>query len=215
MKNITSLSSDFLVIRGGRRLRGRVKVSGSKNASLPILIASLLTEEPCIVKRVPNLLDVKTTFELLNTLGAQVHFEEGKAFVHAQALNSYLAPDHIVRRMRASILVAGPLLARFGRAVVGMPGGCSIGARLIDQHLKVFEKGGAVINVKEGYLRMEVLKIKPVEHTFEVITVTGTENALMFLSRCPKRSVLRNVALEPEVMDLVEVLRKMGVEIEV
>jgi UDP-N-acetylglucosamine 1-carboxyvinyltransferase len=215
MKNITSLSSDFLVIRGGRPLRGRIKVSGSKNASLPILIASLLTEEPCIVKRVPNLLDVKTTFELLNTLGAQVHFEEGKAFVHAQALNSYLAPDHIVRRMRASILVAGPLLARFGRAVVGMPGGCSIGARLIDQHLKVFEKGGAVINVKEGYLHMEVQKIKPVEYTFEVITVTGTENALMFLSRCPKRSVLRNVALEPEVMDLVEVLRKMGVEIEV
>jgi UDP-N-acetylglucosamine enolpyruvyl transferase len=160
-------------------------------------------------------LDVKTTFELLNTLGAQVHFEEGKAVVYAHALNSYLAPDHIVRRMRASILVAGPLLARFGRAVVGMPGGCSIGARLIDQHLKVFEKGGAVINVKEGYLRMEVPKIRPVEHTFEVITVTGTENALMFLSRCPRRSVLRNIALEPEVMDLVEVLRKMGVEIEV
>ncbi len=215
MKSTTSSSSDFFVVRGGRRLRGRVKVSGSKNASLPILMASLLTREPCSVERVPNLLDVKTTFELLTVLGARVHFEGTRALVHAEGLHSYLAPDHIVRKMRASILVAGPLLARLGRAVVGMPGGCSIGARLIDQHLKVFEKGGVLISVREGYLHMEVQRIKPVEHTFEVITVTGTENALMFLSRCPRRSILRNVALEPEVMDLVEVLRKMGVEIEV
>ncbi len=107
----------------------------------------------------------------------------------------------------------GPLLARFGRAIVSMPGGCSIGVRSIDQHLKVFERAGANISVRHGYIDMEIKKINPVEYTFEVITVTGTENALMFLSSCEKRSVLRNIALEPEVIDLVEVLRKMGAEI--
>jgi len=215
MTNITSSNYDFFVVEGGKRLKGKVKISGSKNASLPILMSSLLTEEPVVVNNVPDLLDVRNTLELLEILGVDVSFQNGGVLLKARDLKGYLAPQHIVRKMRASILVSGPLLARFGRAIVGMPGGCSIGARLIDQHLKVFERGGASISVKNGYLHMEVKSIKPVEYTFEVITVTGTENALMFLSRCKKRSVLRNVALEPEVMDLVEVLRKMGVEIEV
>jgi len=214
MTNITLYSYDLFVVEGGKRLKGNVKISGSKNASLPILMSSLLTEEPIIVDNVPDLLDVRNTLELLEILGVDVSFENNRVYLKAKNLKNYLAPQHIVRRMRASILVSGPLLARFGRAIVGMPGGCSIGARLIDQHLKVFERGGTSISVKNGYLHMEVKNIKPVEYTFEVITVTGTENALMFLSRCHKRSVLRNVALEPEVMDLVEVLRKMGVEIE-
>ena len=215
MTNTTLLSSEFLLVEGGKRLKGKVKISGSKNASLPIMMATLLTKEPCTVRNVPKLLDVKNAIELLEITGVNVKFEDHNLFAEAKELKSYIAPDHLVRRMRASILIAGPLLARLGKAVVGMPGGCSIGARLIDQHLKVFEKGGASINIRNGYLHMEVKKIKPVEHTFEVITVTGTENALMFLSRCDKRSILRNVALEPEVMDLVEVLRKMGVDIEV
>jgi len=215
MTNTTLSDSDFFLIRGGGRLKGAVRVSGSKNASLPIMMATLLTEKPCVIRNVPTLLDVKNVIELLEILGADVKFENHTVCVETKNIRSYFAPDYVVRRMRASILVAGPLLARLGKAVVGMPGGCSIGARSIDQHLKVFEKGGTTINVKGGYIHMEVENIRPVEHTFEVITVTGTENALMFLSRCEKRSVLRNVALEPEVMDLVEVLRKLGVEIEV
>ncbi|WP_448583326.1 UDP-N-acetylglucosamine 1-carboxyvinyltransferase [Thermocrinis sp.] len=215
MTNTTLSGSDFLLVEGGKRLKGAVKISGSKNASLPIMMATLLTKEPCVVRNVPTLLDVKNAVELLELIGANVKFEDHNVFVEVKRLQNYVAPDYLVRRMRASILVAGPLLARLGKAVVGMPGGCSIGARLIDQHLKVFEKGGAFITVRNGYIHMEVEKIKPVEHTFEVITVTGTENALMFLSRCEKRSILRNTALEPEVIDLIEVLRKMGVDIEV
>ncbi|WP_448587729.1 UDP-N-acetylglucosamine 1-carboxyvinyltransferase [Thermocrinis sp.] len=215
MTSITSYDSEFFLIGGGKRLKGRVRISGSKNATLPIMMASLLTEERCLLSNVPNLLDVKTARELLEFMGADAKVEDGRVLIETRNLRGFVAPDHIVRKMRASILVAGPLLARFGKAVVGMPGGCSIGARLIDQHLKVFERGGANISIKNGYIHMEVEKVKPVEYTFDVITVTGTENALMFLSRCPKRSILRNVALEPEVMDLVEVLKKMGVEIEV
>lgn len=215
MKNTISYTSNSFLIEGGRPLRGKVRVSGSKNASLPILIASLLSSEVSIVENVPNLLDTATTFELLEELGAHVERREGEVVVDAGSVDNHVAPDSVVRRMRASVLVMGPLLSRFGRATVSMPGGCSIGVRSIDQHLKVFEKAGAHIEVKHGYINLELRKIKPVEYTFEVITVTGTENALMLLSGCEKRSVLRNIALEPEVMDLVEVMRKMGVEIHI
>ncbi|MCS6875945.1 MAG: UDP-N-acetylglucosamine 1-carboxyvinyltransferase [Aquificaceae bacterium] len=215
MKSITSYTSEAFVIQGGKPLKGRVKVSGSKNASLPIIMASLLPREVSIIENVPDLLDTLTAFELIKSLGASVDFQNGVATIDARYLRDYKAPDEMVRRMRASVLVMGPLLAKFGKAVVSMPGGCSIGVRSIDQHLKVFEKGGANIEVKHGYIHLQVDKIKPVEHTFEVITVTGTENALMFLSGCERRSLLRNIALEPEVMDLVDVLKKMGVEIEI
>ena len=215
MKSITSYTSEAFVIQGGKPLKGRVKVSGSKNASLPIIMASLLSREVSIIENVPDLLDTLTAFELIKSLGASVDFQNGVATIDASSLRDYRAPDEMVRRMRASVLVMGPLLAKFGKAVVSMPGGCSIGVRSIDQHLKVFEKGGANIEIKHGYIYLQVDKIKPVEHTFEVITVTGTENALMFLSGCERRSLLRNIALEPEVMDLVEVLKKMGVEIEI
>ncbi|WPM31911.1 UDP-N-acetylglucosamine 1-carboxyvinyltransferase [Hydrogenobacter sp. T-2] len=213
MISTTSYTSDYLVIEGGKPLKGKVNISGSKNASLPILIASILTKEPCQVENVPDLLDTRTTIELLRHLGAGVEFKEEKISIYPSSINLHTAPDEIVRRMRASVLVMGPLLARFGRAVVSMPGGCSIGVRSIDQHLKVFEKAGAHIRVRHGYIDMELKKVNPVEYTFEVITVTGTENALMLLSSCEKRSILRNIALEPEVMDLVEVLRKMGADI--
>ncbi len=215
MRSTISYTSDYLVIEGGKPLKGKVSISGSKNASLPILIASILTKEACRIENVPDLLDTKTTLELLQHLGAGVEFEKGKVNLYPGSINIYTAPDEVVRRMRASVLVMGPLLARFGRAIVSMPGGCSIGVRSIDQHLKVFERAGANISVRHGYIDMEIKKINPVEYTFEVITVTGTENALMFLSSCEKRSVLRNIALEPEVIDLVEVLRKMGAEIHI
>ncbi len=215
MRGTTLYTSDYLVIEGGRPLKGKVSISGSKNASLPILIASTLTKETCRIENVPDLLDTRTTLELLQHLGACVEFEKGKVNLYPGSINIYTAPDEVVRRMRASVLVMGPLLARFGRALVSMPGGCSIGVRSIDQHLKVFERAGANISVRHGYIDMEIKKINPIEYTFEVITVTGTENALMFLSSCEKRSVLRNIALEPEVIDLVEVLRKMGAEIHI
>lgn len=215
MKSTTSYTSEYLVIEGGKPLKGKVSISGSKNASLPILIASILTKDPCTLENVPDLLDTRTTIELLTHLGASVEFEKGRVFVDPSTIRTHEAPDEAVRRMRASVLVMGPLLARFGRALVSMPGGCSIGVRSIDQHLKVFERAGVSIQVKHGYIDMEVKKLKPVEYTFEVITVTGTENALMLLSSCEKRSVLRNIALEPEVMDLVEVLRKMGADVQI
>jgi len=215
MKSTTLYTSEAFLVEGGKPLRGKVKVSGSKNASLPVLMASILTDQTCEIENVPNLLDTKTTLELLQGLGAEASFRKGKVSVSAKYIKSYEAPDDMVRRMRASVLVMGPLLARFGKAVVSMPGGCSIGVRSIDQHLKVFERAGAHIEIKHGYIHLELKEIKPVEYTFEVITVTGTENALLFLSRLEKRSILRNIALEPEVMDLVEVLRKMGAEIEI
>ncbi len=215
MKNTTLYTSDYLLIEGGRPLKGKVHISGSKNAALPILMATLLTDKVCTVENVPELLDVKTTVELLKNFGCFVIKERGRVVVDASKVNNFYAPESLVRRMRASILSAGPLLARFGVAIVAMPGGCSIGVRSIDQHLKVFEKGGARISIKHGYIHLTVDKVRPVEHTFDVITVTGTENALMFLSRCPNRSILRNIAIEPEVMDLVNVLKKMGVEIEI
>ncbi|GBC89040.1 UDP-N-acetylglucosamine 1-carboxyvinyltransferase [bacterium HR13] len=215
MKSITSYTSDYLVIEGGHRLVGKVRISGSKNASLPIMMSSLLTDDVCYIEDVPDLLDVRNTIELLQVFNVDVSYNQGKLRLDASKIKSFIAPDYIVRRMRASVLAMGPLLGRFGKAVVAMPGGCSIGVRAIDQHLKVFERGGARINIKHGYVHLEVDKIKPVEYTFEVVTVTGTENALMFLSRCEKRSILRNIAIEPEVMDLVEVLRSMGVSIEI
>ncbi|MFN7064568.1 MAG: UDP-N-acetylglucosamine 1-carboxyvinyltransferase [Aquificaceae bacterium] len=215
MKSTISYTSDTFLVEGGRPLRGEVRVSGAKNASLPILMATILSEEPCTIENVPGLLDTRTALELLESLGAYVEFKEGVVRITSKGLRGYKAPDDVVRRMRASVLVMGPLLARLGRAVVSMPGGCSIGVRSIDQHLRVFERAGAHIEVRHGYINLELREIRPVEYTFEVITVTGTENALLLLSRCEKRSLLRNIALEPEVMDLVEVLRKMGAEIEI
>ncbi len=215
MRNTTLYTSECLFIEGGQRLKGSVRISGSKNASLPVMMSSLLTDQVCEIHEVPHLLDVESTIELLQVLGVDVSYDGGCVRIDPSKVNSFVAPDNIVRRMRASVLAMGPLLARFGRAVVAMPGGCSIGVRAIDQHIKVFEKGGTFVRVEHGYIHLEVERIKPVEYTFEVVTVTGTENALMFLSRCEKRSILRNIAVEPEVIDLVEVLKSMGVSIEI
>ncbi len=215
MTNTTSYTSDSFVVEGGNPLRGTVRISGAKNASLPILFATILTEETCTIEDVPDLIDIKNACELLRLLGAEGERAEGRVVIHPSGIKSYETPSHIVRRMRASILSMSPLLGRLRKAKVALPGGCSIGQRPIDQHLKFFSHAGAQVSVKDGFVYLEIEKKRPVEFRFDLITVTGTENALIYLSSVEGRSVLRNIALEPEVMDLAEVLKKMGANIEI
>ena len=213
MTNTISYTSEILRIEGGSRLSGRVRVSGSKNATLPIIFATILTTQPCRIKDAPDLLDVENALALLKLLGAEFHKEDNEILIDPSGIRKTSTPEDIVRKMRASILSMGPLLGRFRRAKVSLPGGCSIGARPIDQHLKFFERAGARVSVREGFVNLEVERKKPVEFSFDLITVTGTENALLYLASVEGESTLRNVALEPEVMDLVHVLKKMGAEI--
>lgn len=215
MMNTTSYSSDAFLIEGGATLRGKVRVSGAKNASLPIIFSTILTKETCVIEDVPDLLDVKNACELIHLLGAEGDRLNGRVLIDPSGIDRYETPESIVKKMRASVLSMGPLLARFGRARVALPGGCSIGARPIDQHLKFFVSAGAQVLVKDGYVSIEVERKKPAEFEFELVTVTGTENALLYLSGVEGRSILKNIALEPEVIDLVEVLRKMGANIEI
>ncbi|WP_032496766.1 UDP-N-acetylglucosamine 1-carboxyvinyltransferase [Hydrogenivirga sp. 128-5-R1-1] len=215
MMNTTSYSSDAFLIEGGATLKGRVRVSGAKNASLPIIFSTILTKETCVIEDVPDLLDVKNACELIHLLGAEGDRLNGRVLIDPSGIDRYETPESIVKKMRASVLSMGPLLARFGRARVALPGGCSIGARPIDQHLKFFVSAGAQVLVKDGYVNIEVERKKPAEFEFELVTVTGTENALLYLSGVEGRSILKNIALEPEVIDLVEVLRKMGASIEI
>jgi len=213
--NTTSYSSETFLIEGGAKLRGRIKVSGAKNASLPIIFSTILTKELCSIEDVPDLLDVKNACELIHLLGAEGERSKGRVIIDPSGIHSYETPESIVRKMRASVLSMGPLLARFKKARVALPGGCSIGARPIDQHLKFFMSAGAQVLVKDGYVSIEVDKKRPTEFEFELVTVTGTENALLYLSSVEGRSILKNIALEPEVIDLVEVLRKMGAAIDI
>ena len=213
MTNTTLSTCSVIKIEGGKPLKGKVRISGSKNSVLPLLFSTLLTSDTCLIEDSPDLLDVKNTVDLLEFLGAKVQ-KSGKALkVFPRDVHSFQTPIETVRKMRASVLSMGPLLARFQRAVVGLPGGCSIGKRPIDQHLKFFSKAGAKVEIKEGYIFLEVPYKKPVDFSFDIITVTGTENAMLYLSSVKGKSVLRNIALEPEVMDLARALRKMGVKI--
>jgi len=211
--NTTSYSSEIFVVEGGARLRGKVRVSGSKNSSLPIIFATLLTKEECLLEDVPDLLDVRNALELIKILGGEFSRDDNVLKISTEGVRSSETPESVVKKMRASVLSMGPLLARFRRARVALPGGCSIGARPIDQHLRFFISAGAQVMVKDGYVNLRIERKRPVEFKFDLITVTGTENALLYLASVEGRSVLRNIALEPEVMDLIEVLRKMGAEI--
>ena len=207
---------DSLIISGGRRLEGVLTAAGSKNAALPILAATLLTQGTCVLKRVPVLRDISTMLTLLSSLGANVTRGEGGVVeVQAESVEHLTAPYDLVKTMRASILVLGPLLARYGKAEVSFPGGCSIGSRPVDLLFRALEAMGASVTVKGGYIvAVAPSGLSGADFTFSTVTVGGTENAVMAAALARGRTILRNVAREPEIVDLVRFLRAMGAEIE-
>ncbi|MCL5260920.1 MAG: UDP-N-acetylglucosamine 1-carboxyvinyltransferase [Gammaproteobacteria bacterium] len=206
---------DKLVITGGNALTGEVRISGAKNAALPILIATLLIDEPVKIYNVPHLHDVTTTMELLGRMGVDLLVHEGMSIeVNSSTIKNFFAPYDLVKTMRASVLVLGPLLGRYGKAKVSFPGGCAIGARPIDQHLKGMEALGATITITEGYIQAEVSgRLKGAEIITDMVTVTGTENILMAAVLAEGITVIKNAAREPEVVDLANFLNQMGAKI--
>ncbi|HLR87704.1 MAG TPA: UDP-N-acetylglucosamine 1-carboxyvinyltransferase [Wenzhouxiangella sp.] len=201
-------------IVGGRPLQGQVEISGAKNAVLPILMASLLTGEPCRLHGVPHLRDVTTTIELLAQMGVGVALDDRMTVeLDAGAMDSDIAPYNLVRTMRASILVLGPLLARRGAAQVSLPGGCAIGARPVDLHLKGLTALGADIRVESGYIQARAKRLKGAHIVLDMATVTGTENLMMAATLARGTTVIENAAQEPEVVDLAECLNSMGARI--
>jgi UDP-N-acetylglucosamine 1-carboxyvinyltransferase len=208
---------DKLLIRGGRRLEGVVTISGAKNAALPELCAALLSAEPVTLGNVPRLHDVSTAIKLLRNMGVVVERSEAHADVvrlDAGVVAAREAPYELVKTMRASILVLGPLLARFGEARVSLPGGCAIGSRPVDQHIKGLQAMGAEISVEHGYIVAKAARLKGARITTEMVTVTGTENLLMAATLAEGETVLENAAQEPEIPDLAEMLIGMGARIE-
>ena len=204
---------DTLVIEGGTPLKGTIDVSGSKNAALPILFASILLEEPVTLTNVPNLRDIHTTLKLLSILGCPAEYEAGTVRIRPCTLSPE-APYELVKTMRASVLCLGPLLARIGQARVALPGGCAIGARPVDQHLKGLEKMGASFELEEGYIIGRCKKLSGAHITFDMPTVGGTENLLMAAALAEGDSILENAAREPEVVDLANFLNHCGAHIE-
>ena len=209
---------DKFVVRGGNPLLGTVRVSGAKNAALPAMAAALLTDEPVVLENIPQVRDIETTRKLLTAMGAEVELGYGRAqhrtTICARDLNSPEASYELVKTMRASTLVLGPLVARCGRARVSLPGGCAIGARPIDLHIKGLERLGAKINQEHGYIEASARRLKGAEIVFDKITVTGTEDLLMAATLAEGETVMQNCAREPEVADLADLLNKMGATIE-
>ena len=207
---------DKIKIRGGKKLSGTVIASGAKNAALPILISSLLTEEKCLFKSVPDLQDIRTSFNLLGHLGVEIdeNLSNGIVGLNALSVKSPEAPYDLVRKMRASVVVLGPLLARFGTAKVSLPGGCAIGTRPINYHLSAFEKLGAKIELENGYVVASAKRLIGNKITFEFPSVGATENLMMAATLARGETVLKNSAKEPEIVDLAGALRSMGAEIE-
>ena len=204
---------DKIVVTGGRRLEGEVKVSGAKNAALPILVSSLLVDGWNTYRNVPQLMDIESTKTLLTNLGAEIESDGHEVRINAQGVTSHEAPYDLVRKMRASILVLGPILARLKKARVSLPGGCAIGARPINLHLKGLARLGARIDLKHGYVEAEAAQLKGDEIYLDVATVTGTENLMMAAVLAQGTTVLRNAAREPEVKALADVLVQMGADI--
>jgi UDP-N-acetylglucosamine 1-carboxyvinyltransferase len=205
---------DKLIIKGGNRLTGEVSVSGSKNASLPIFCATLLAPGDHEISNVPFLRDINTTIKVLESLGARVDGNGNVVRIDTSGLNSVEATYDLVKTMRASVLVLGPLLARFGRARVSLPGGCAIGARPIDQHLKGLKALGADITLSHGYVEAKAKRLKGARINFDMPTVGGTEHLMMAASLAKGESILENAAREPEIIDLADALSKMGARIE-
>ena len=202
-----------ILISGGKKLHGTLTVSGAKNSALPLMAATLLTEGCNTLSQVPQLRDIKTISKLLKKFGAEVNGKDVLT-IDASTIHSYEAPYSLVKTMRASILVLGPLLARFGKARVSLPGGCAIGSRPVDQHLKALKSMGATISLEGGYILAEATKLKGARIYFDVSTVTGTENIMMAATVATGTTVLENAAKEPEVEELAIVLNKMGARIE-
>jgi UDP-N-acetylglucosamine 1-carboxyvinyltransferase len=208
---------ESLVIRGGQPLNGDVRIGGAKNAALPVLISALLTDQDLLVANVPHLRDITTVLELLGRLGARIEVDEKSVIrVNAGKLTSRRAPYELVKTMRASILVLGPLLARFGQAEVSLPGGCAIGSRPVDLHVRALEQMGAAISVEGGYIKASTSadRLHGAKIVFDTVTVTGTENLMMAATLARGTTVLENAAREPEVVDLANCLLAMGARIE-
>lgn len=203
---------DKISILGGKTLEGIISISGSKNASLPILAASLLTNEVSCLSNVPNLLDIATMKDLLSSLGINITSNNKILYLEPSNIISTHADYELVRKMRASVLVLGPLLARYGEAEVSLPGGCAIGSRPVDIHINALKKMGVKIEIKDGYIKAKVDKKKLVgaDITFPIASVGATENIIMAASLAEGKTIIRNVALEPEIDDLIKVLNKMG-----
>ncbi|QDF95938.1 UDP-N-acetylglucosamine 1-carboxyvinyltransferase [Azoarcus sp. DD4] len=204
---------DKLLIEGGRRLSGEVAISGAKNAALPILCAALLTREPVTFTNVPRLNDIGTLLKLLGQMGVKVERDADRVTLDASQLDNPVAPYEMVKTMRASILVLGPLVARCGEARVSLPGGCAIGARPVDQHIKGLQAMGAEVGVEHGYVHAKVPRLKGARLFTDMVTVTGTENLMMAACLAEGETVIENAAREPEVVDLANCLVAMGAQI--
>lgn len=204
---------DKIVIQGGERLIGEVQVSGSKNATLPIFASCLLSEGENQFSNVPNLRDVQTILKVLKNLGVKVSESNGIYRINATEITNDEAPYDLVKTMRASILVLGPLVARLGKATVSLPGGCAIGARPINLHLMGLEAMGAEIELRHGYIEAKAKVLKGANISFDTVTVTGTENLMMAATLAKGKTILQNAAMEPEVVELAKVLNKMGAQI--
>lgn len=205
---------DKLLIKGGIPLDGAITISGAKNAALPIMAAALLADGPVSIGNVPHLHDVTTTMELLGRMGVSLVVDENMGVeIDASDIHDFRAPYDLVKTMRASILVLGPLLSRFGQADVSLPGGCAIGTRPVDQHIAALEAMGANIEVKGGYIRARASRLKGARLFMDMVTVTGTENIMMAATLADGTTVIENAAREPEVIDLANCLIRMGAKI--
>jgi UDP-N-acetylglucosamine 1-carboxyvinyltransferase len=204
---------DRLIIEGGVPLRGEARISGAKNAALPILCASILSPEPLHLANVPRLHDVKTMLHLLAQMGIGVSGSSGRIELDASHVTTRVAPYELVKTMRASVLVLGPLIARYGEARVSLPGGCAIGLRPVDQHIKALQAMGATIEIENGYICANASKLKGARIMMDLVTVTGTENIMMAATLADGETVIENAAREPEVVDLAGCLNAMGARI--
>jgi UDP-N-acetylglucosamine 1-carboxyvinyltransferase len=206
---------DRLIITGGKQLQGEIRVSGAKNAALPIIVATLLSKEPVTIRNIPHLHDITTTMELLGRMGVSITMgEKMEVEVDSSTIKNFSAPYELVKTMRASILVLGPLLAHFGEAEVSLPGGCAIGSRPVNLHIHGLELMGADISVEQGYIRAKAKRLKGAKIVMDMVTVTGTENLMMAATLADGVTVIENAAREPEVVDLANCLITMGAKIE-
>jgi len=206
---------DKIVVQGGVPLRGEVRISGAKNAVLPILCAGLLADGPVLIRNVPNLHDVKTTLRVLAELGAGISIDDAFDIrIDPRSVRNHVAPYELVKTMRASVLVLGPLLARHGAAEVSLPGGCAIGSRPVDQHIKGMQALGAQVDVDHGFIKASAKKLRGARVVFDMVSVGATENVLMAATLAEGRTVLENAAMEPEIVDLAACLTAMGAKIQ-